>query len=154
MQLQILLPQINFGETFKKLSDHDLEVVRRESAQLFAEVTMGLVQDSSARAWSGYEYGLCIYAMQASMEFGKRGFRDDLSPRVAKLMQKPGLSHEYRLPPWIGDLTVHRAHRAYLIRQNPAYARVWPGTDATLPMVAPVLSPNHIDGYYLETIGE
>ena len=161
--LHVLLPQINFGDTFSKLADADLAVQRTDAAFLFEKLALAckhqghsthgrypgkVLKIRDIRAWVGYEYGLCVYAMQASMEWQRRGHHDDLTPRLAALAQ--GISHEYKLPPWIGNLDIHRAHRAHLLRQNEKYARVWPGTDVSLPMLYPVLSPHHIDGYYLE----
>lgn len=152
MQLHVLLPQINFGDTFSKLADADLDVQRRDAFDLFETLTHDRGgkerQVPAGRAWIGYEYGLSVYAMQCCMEWRKRGHRDSLTPRIADMMKT--VSHEYRLPPWIGDLDIHRAHRAHLLRQNPKYSRVWPGTDSSLPMLHPVLSPHHIDGYYIE----
>lgn len=154
VNLHILLPQINFGATFSRLADSELDVQRQDAAELLKILVLDGMENihfvPAANSWHGYEYALSVYAMQSCMEWRKRGHRDELTPHLAKLVLDNDISHEFRMPPWVGNLDIHRAHRAELLRRNDKYARMWPGTDASLPMLYPVLSPNHIDGYYLE----
>jgi hypothetical protein len=161
--LHTLLPQINFGETFRKLDNDTLKKQRLDAVSLFylllehkgfTDFKRRPISKERAKfameMWAGYEYSLSVYALQACATFRERrmGY-DTLTPRVVELLRASGDPHEYKLPPWIGDLHVHRSHRSILVARNERYAKEWPVTADNFAAIWPVLDATAKDGYFL-----
>lgn len=158
--LQTLLPQINFFQALGHLDNATLSRQRLEAASIFKVLVnragnsteIVKVAKRSADAWRGYEYGLAVYAMAACKVWSDRRLgHDTITANIALILKTRGISKDYKLPPWIGDLWVHRSHRSQLVTADPKYyGGKWPNTPEQMPFIWPVLDLEEPLGYFLQ----
>lgn len=107
----------------------------------------------SQDGWTGFEYTLGVYGMSACSHWqNERGKKDDLAFRIHAILED--IPHDLVMPPWVGDLNLHRSHRSYLIRKLPEhYAGLWPNTPENMPILWPQLVATDPRGYRLRLSG-
>lgn len=150
--LVTLLPNIKYGKALRSLADKELQQQCEDAWELFQEVsdTQNPLQLSyPARGWLGCEYQLGIYAaMACSVWRIERYHNSGPWAEVASLLAEWEPDHEK--PKWLGDLTVHRSHRSYLLRnRHVVYCEAWPNTPELMPIVYPQPTRHDARGYKL-----
>lgn len=153
------LPCIKFFNALQWLNDEDLGVQRDFVFQILRELRIAKRKGSpnshltlAAAGWRGYEYALGIYGMAACHVWRvDRGFSDTFYALIYNEMQR--WEKNFSMPPWVGDLNVHRSHRSCLIRGNESYLDIWPGTPEYMPAIYPEITHEDRRGYRLRISG-
>ena len=148
--MQTFLPYADFARSAAVLDDRRLGKQRVEGIQIVRALTVPAYAWKSHPAvlmWGGYEEALEAYLVAVCDEWAARGFDDtcrqtiraDLAgagvagPSPQQRMEEAG-----RLPPWLGDETLHRSHRASLLRKDPDHYGQFFGGEAF----------DDVEGYY------
>lgn len=150
-----LMPYIGFFKSVQSLDDARASRQRQDALKILK----GLMSDPavpyhiSQAGWSGYEYTLGVYGMSACSNWQqKRGHRDNLAFQIHQILE--GVPHDLDMPPWMGDLNIHRSHRSYLIRRLPEhYLPSWPNTPENMPILWPQLTDADSRGYRVRLSG-
>jgi hypothetical protein len=94
--------------------------------------------------WRGYEEALISYGEAICEQWTRLGYSDTVKDKL--LAYAPGgpqpqeqLTSGGRVPPWLGDLRVHRSHQSALLRKDPGwYRQYFPDIPDDLPYFWPV----------------
>lgn len=150
--MQTFLPFADFAASARTLDQRRLGKQRVEALQLLNALTVpghGWRNHPAARMWRGHEEALVRYTLEVCRVWCEQGFRDTCAAKVtAALRERLGvervrsqaeLADAGELPPWLGDDAFHRAHRASLVRKDPAHYRpIFGDVDEDLEYVWPV----------------
>jgi len=74
----------------------------------------------ASKMWQGYFYWLGCYGLAICREWKKRGYVDNVAP---KLIEEMGKYRDTGAPWWLGDKLFHRAHQSNLVRKLPEHYR-------------------------------
>ena len=89
--------------------------------------------------WAGHESVLAMYGCMICDEWKKRGYTDNMTPRITEYFKIFGPPSEAARPPWLGDPEFHRSHQSNLIRKFPEhYGPLFPGVPDNLEYIWPV----------------
>lgn len=138
--MQTFLPVADFTETAALLDDARLGKQRVEAYQIIRTldgVTKGWRNHPAVRMWRGYEPALLVYALAICDEWDRRGYADTVREKLAGHLRAEG--DEPKMPPWLGDESLHASHRSNLLRKDPDfYGRYDWREPPDLPYVWPV----------------
>ena len=106
--------------------------------------TYGWQNHPAVRMWRGYEQALISYGAAICDRWTSLGLRDTVKDKL--LAYAPGGSRTQEelasagwLPPWLGDVRVHRSHQSALVRKEPGwYRQYFPHVPDDLPYFWPV----------------
>lgn len=107
-----------------------------------------------SQMWVGFEYALCLHGLMLATELvSQRHLAVDEVPgaylsKIGTELENIGSTNR-SMPPWVGDLDVHRSHRSQLIAQTPDYTEKWPATPVAMPILWPQIVDNSPRGYRL-----
>lgn len=117
--MNTFLPFPSFAASVAVLDDQRLGKQRLECRQLLDTLrgrSQAWVNHPCTRMWRSHEWQLCQYAIQACLEWRKRGFKDSMldefTMACVNLVEGPN-------PPWLGSEGFHSSMRANLIRKDP-----------------------------------
>ena len=149
--MQTFLPYSDFDRCAEVLDDRRLGKQRVEALQIMRALTAevyGWKSHPAVLMWKGHEEALAAYAMAICAEWCHRGFADTCaatiradahSAGVFSVRSQAELLAADRLPPWLGDESLHRSHRSALVRKDPAwYRECFPDVADDLPYEWPV----------------
>ncbi|HKV83887.1 MAG TPA: MSMEG_6728 family protein [Ktedonobacterales bacterium] len=133
--MQTFLPYPNFRQTAACLDSRRLGKQRVEAYQILRTLQnpaqRGWQRHPAVLMWRGYEEALRDYMNAMIQEWVRRGFRNTMA--VAAVTEPP------TLPPWLGEPALHAAHRANLLRKDPAfYGQYGWSEPPDLPFIWPV----------------
>lgn len=118
--MQTFLPYGDFERSARCLDNRRLGKQRVEAFQILRTLERlddpqrrGWRNHPAVRMWQGYEDALRLYMNTMITEWRRRGFRNTME--LAPVAGTPAA------PPWLGDPAFHAAHRANLLRKDPAY---------------------------------
>ncbi len=157
--MQTFVPSIGFMRSASQLDDARLGKQRLETLQILDSIEngTGYKHHPINDMWRGYEEALVLYGLACLHEWVVvRRHGDSTTSQLKSWMDDLGMSHrevtygksgnvtgvaagqEIVVPPWIGNLWVHRSHRSNLIRKVPhMYGRMFPGTPLDMPYLWP-----------------
>lgn len=151
-RVQTFLPYPDFAATAEVLDIRRLGKQRVEALQVLRGLTVpgyGWRHHPAVKMWAGYEESLVRYGLEVCRVWAARGYADtcatslttQLGSRcgVSVVRPQPALAATADLPPWLGDPTLHRSHRAALLRKDPLSYRAWFGhVPVDIPYVWPL----------------
>ncbi|MFA5385599.1 MAG: MSMEG_6728 family protein [Eubacteriales bacterium] len=118
--MQTFLPYESFDQSARCLDSKRLGKQRVEAWQIYQALTVpgyGWKNHPAVQMWRDRKYAILNYGIQICQEWIRRGFADKMIGRfVSKLLYEYQISTA--LPPWLGDLRFHAAHRAILLAKN------------------------------------
>jgi hypothetical protein len=140
--MQTFLPYASFQQTARALDYRRLGKQRVETYQLLKALngeTRGWANHPAANMWRGHEAVLAMYGCMMCDEWKKRGYVDNMSPRIAEYFKIFGKPSDCPRPPWLGDPDFHVSHQSNLVRKFPEhYGPLFPGVPDDLPYIWPV----------------
>jgi hypothetical protein len=149
--MQTFLPYPDFVRSAAVLDPRRLGKQRVEVIQVVRALTRpdyGWKHHPAVRMWRGYEEALGRYGVEIVARWTSLGFADtceatiraDLaSVGIHEVRTQPVLGDLGRLPPWLGDDSLHRSHRSALLRKDPEwYGRYFDDVPEDLEYVWPV----------------
>lgn len=140
--MQTFLPFASFSKTAKSLDYKRLGKQRVETFQLLRAIngeTKGWANHPAARMWRGHESVLAMYGCIICDEWMKRGYTDNMTPRITEYFKIFGPPNECPKPRWLGDPDFHKSHQSNLIRKLPEfYGPLFSGVPDNLPYIWPV----------------
>lgn len=146
--MQTFLPYPDFARSVRCLDNRRLGKQRVEAYQILRTLERfndpqrpGWRNHPAVLMWRGYEDALRLYMNTAITEWIGRGFRNTMT--LAPIEGTPDM------PPWFGDPAFHAAHRANLLRKDPAYYGQFGWTEApTMPYIWPAPRGTGVNGDY------
>jgi hypothetical protein len=144
-----LLPSIGFYKSLKTMDDARVNKQRQDVLTILRALMGDGPHHISQDGWTGFEFALGVFGMTAcSVWQNQRGHRDNLSFQIHEILE--GVPHELDMPPWVGDLNLHRSHRSYLVRKNSDYyAAQFPNNPENMPIFWPQIVDSDPRGYRL-----
>lgn len=153
--MQTFLPYADFGESARALDTRRLGKQRVETLQIVRALTRpgnGWRHHPAVRMWRGYEEALGAYGAVICGEWRRRGFADTCEVKImddlaaagvaVPVRTEPELRAAGKLPPWLGDESLHRSHQSALVRKDPEfYGPQFEDVPADLPYVWPDGAP-------------
>ena len=133
--MQTFLPYPSMGLSVRCLDYRRLGKQRVEALQILNALSgksKGWTNHPATKMWRGYEAALRFYRDLCIEEWVRRGYKNT--------MQKEDAHRVIRLPPWLGDESLHASHRSNLLKKDPQHygqfgwsephdlAYVWPTT--------------------------
>ena len=135
--MQTFLPYPDFTKSAQCLDRLRLGKQRLECWQILRTlvgVSSGWKNHPAVRMWRGYEGLLRWYGLVICREWKRRGYKDNLTARLAAL----GIPSSFSRPQWLGG-PIHASHRSNLLRKDPVYYGQFGWTEGPdLPYVWPV----------------
>jgi len=134
--MQTFLPYPDFKQSVKSLDYRRLGKQRVEAFQLLKALelpTYGWQNHPATNMWRGYESALAVYMNCCIQEWVLRGYNNSMSYVMDSLVD----SDAVRLPPWIGDSSVHLSHQSNLYRKDPVFYSKFAEVGPNLPYVWP-----------------
>lgn len=133
--MQTFLPYPNFRQSAACLDNRRLGKQRVEAYQILRTLRnpeqRGWQHHPAVLMWRGYEDALRDYMNAMIEEWVRRGFRNT--------MEAVAVTEPPKLPPWLGEPAFHAAHRANLLRKDPAYYGQYGWSEPPdLPFIWPV----------------
>lgn len=145
--MQTFLPYADFGDTARVLDVKRLGNQRSEALVVVRVChipTYGWQNHPAVRMWREYREALVGYGVAICDEWSRRGFADTVRDKLleyadgARVRSQFDLASAGLLPPWLGDVRLHRSHQSALLRKDPLwYERYFPGVPADLPYYWP-----------------
>lgn len=129
--MQTFLPYADFDRTAAVLDDRRLGKQRVEVLQILRALTReryGWKSHPAVLMWAGNEEALARYGLVVCRAWRHRGGADTCDAKIRLELTELGLgdprdqdalARDGALPPWLGDETLHRSHRAALLRKDP-----------------------------------
>ena len=114
--MQTFLPYPSMGLSVRCLDYRRLGKQRVEALQILNALdgkSKGWVNHPDTKMWRGYEAALRFYRDLCIEEWVRRGYKNT--------MQKEDAHRVIRLPPWLGDESLHASHRSYLLKKDPQH---------------------------------
>lgn len=140
--MQTFLPYPWFNKTASVLDYRRLGKQRVETFQLLRALngeTKGWANHPAARMWRGHEALLALYGCMICDEWKRRGYTDNMSPRIAEYFKIYGKPSDSPKPPWLGDENFHRSHQSNLVRKDADFYRTYfPDVPDDLEYVWPI----------------
>jgi hypothetical protein len=140
--VQTFLPYPWFNKTASVLDYRRLGKQRVETLQLLRALngeTKGWANHPAARMWRGHESLLALYGCMICDEWKRRGYTDNMTPRIAEYFKIFGKPSESSKPPWLGDKNFHRSHQSNLVRKDADFYRAhFPDVPDDLDYVWPI----------------
>lgn len=131
--MQTFLPYADFEETALALDRRRLGKQRVEAQQILNAIERGggWSNHPAVLMWTGYEPALRLYRNAMIREWVARGYNNTM-----EITRSGG---RVRMPPWLGDQSLHASHRSNLLRKEPDFYRQhgW-GESPDLPYIWPV----------------
>lgn len=130
--MHTFLPKINFHASLRLLRDEELHQQRLDGLKVleYLKDEDDDPEDPCAESWRGFEYGLIVYTLAACSVWRLERRKTCSVWKEIKALEKGDPRKVYALPSWVGDIDVHRSHRAELIRRAPSFYRpLFPGND-------------------------
>lgn len=146
--VQTFLPMKSYRASLESLDPVRLNKQILECAQMIEAIldpARGYQNHPAVRMWRRHEKALCTYGVSACV------VRDDervvwFNNKIRELGAVRGIRRDsIIIPPWMGDLDLHRSHRSRLMEKDPEFYN-WEGTPENMPYLWPV---NESDGYRL-----
>jgi hypothetical protein len=145
--VQTFLPYPDFAATAGVLDRRRLGNQRSEALVILRVCripTYGWQNHPAVRMWRGYEEALISYGVAICDRWTALGYGDTVKAKLlvhaaeeARVQEQ--LARPRRLPPWLGDVRVHRSHQSALLRKDPAwYRQYFPDVPDDLPYFWPV----------------
>lgn len=141
--VQTFLPYPDFAATASVLDDRRLGKQRVEGLQIVKAIVVAGYpwrHHPAALMWAGHEDALECYLTAVCDEWQRRGFADTCRASIRAHLDTAGVAPPVpqavlaagdRLPPWLGDETLHRSHRGSLLLKDPEwYGRFFPPVEA------------------------
>jgi hypothetical protein len=155
--VQTFLPFPDFEASARVLDRRRLGKQRVETLQVargLIEPDYGWRNHPAVLMWRGHEEALGRYGQTVCRVWCELGHADSCEAKLLADLGRPGLAAPRSqaelaaagaLPPWLGDLELHRSHQSVLLRKDPGwYRRFFPGVPDDLPYVWPVRSPQAV----------
>lgn len=139
--MQTFLPLPAFTGCARALDDRRLGKQRGEALQLLRALVWpgyGWRHHPATVMWRGFVPALVGYGAAVCREGRRRGRADAVLPALLEFSggtvpEERWLYDNDLLPPWFGEESPHRSHRAVLVRKDPAHYRpLFPGAPADL----------------------
>ena len=113
--MQTFLPYPDFKRSVSVLDDKRLGKQRVECLKILKalETGKGWIHHPATKMWEGYEDALKDYMNECIIEWGRRGFKNNMQLNEIKV--------NYCLPHWFGDEDYHRSHKQNLLRKDFGY---------------------------------
>ena len=114
--MQTFLPYPSMGLSVRCLDYRRLGKQRVEALQILNALdgkSQGWVNHPATKMWRGYEAALRFYRDLCIEEWVRRGYKNT--------MQKEDAHRVIRLPPWLGDESLHASHRSNLLKKDPQH---------------------------------
>jgi len=114
--MQTFLPYPSMGLSVRCLDYRRLGKQRVEALQILNALdgkSKGWVNHPATKMWRGYEAALRFYRDLCIEEWVRRGYKNT--------MQKEDAHGVIRLPPWLGDESLHASHRSNLLKKDPQH---------------------------------
>ena len=156
--MQTFLPYPDFAACARVLDTRRLGKQRVETLQIVRALLVpdyGWRHHPAVLMWKGHPEALGRYGLEVCGEWRVRGFADTCQPKILADRSLLGvelvrgqeeLAAAGALPPWLGDLALHRSHQSALLRKDPEfYGPHFPGVPDDLPYVWPVRSQQAIE---------
>ncbi|MGA9869806.1 MAG: MSMEG_6728 family protein [Rhodococcus sp. (in: high G+C Gram-positive bacteria)] len=134
--MQTFLPHAGFVRSAHALDDRRLGKQRVETFQILRALvwpTYGWKRHPAVTMWRGFTPAVVAYGIATCREWAARGHADALEEQLLEYSAGTRysfdeLSAEGKLPPWLGDDTVHESHRRALANKSPdLYPKDWSG---------------------------
>ena len=149
--MQTFLPFPDFAATAEVLDARRLGKQRVEVLQILRALTFddyGWRTHPAVTMWNGYTEALVTYGVAIADQWVADGFADTVKPQLLEFTapapprSQAALAAAGDLPPWLGWESLHRSHRAALLRKDPDhYGPLFPGVDPDQPYVWPESAP-------------
>lgn len=136
--MQTFLPVASFAGSASALDRQRLGKQRVECLQILNALTgqsKGWVNHPAVRMWRGHERALIRYGVAVCDEWIKRGYNDSCRAKILAF-ESQFRDQSAIMPPWFGDIDLHRSHQSNLRRKDPDHY-AFPVPD-DLPYVWPV----------------
>lgn len=120
--MQTFLPYASFPNSLRVLDRARLGKQRVEAKQIYLAITDGGAwqHHPAVRMWRGHLTALAVYGAFASLEWIRRGYRDNLLQWFwDRLDCEPLFAAD--MPAWLGRVDFHASHRSNLLRKNPEH---------------------------------
>ena len=156
--MQTFLPYPDFAACARVLDTRRLGKQRVETLQIVRALLVpdyGWRHHPAVLMWKGHPEALGRYGLEVCGEWRVRGFADTCQPKILAHLGLLGvelvrgqeeLAAAGALPPWLGDLALHRSHQSALVRKDPEfYGPRFPGVPDDLPYVWPVRSRQSLE---------
>ena len=113
--MQTFLPYRSFEESARCLDYKRLGKQRVEAKQILNALDpnydgKGWVNHPATLMWKGYEDCLKRYSNAMIKEWVKRGYNNTM-----EIYDTP---NDFKLPPWLGRIELHKSHRMNLLRKD------------------------------------
>jgi hypothetical protein len=127
--MQTFLPYANFTQSAQALDNRRLGKQLVEVQQILKALSdpdYGWQNHPAVKMWRGYDWALAEYGVACYGEWitryykGKRGGKPYHKSGVFIAAQNFNLTHDIKLPPWLGG-PIHASHRAALKHKDPEY---------------------------------
>ncbi|WP_027505597.1 MSMEG_6728 family protein [Rhodococcus sp. UNC23MFCrub1.1] len=134
--MQTFLPDPGFARSAQLLDDKRLGKQRVETFQILRALvwpSYGWKNHPAVVMWRGFTPALVAYGIATCREWAARGRAEALEARLldysdGRAWTYDELRDDGRLPPWLGDDSVHASHRRALAAKAPqAYPADWAG---------------------------
>jgi hypothetical protein len=148
--VQTFLPFSDFAASAAALDLRRLGKQRVETLQILRALTFedyGWRNHPAVTMWSGYTEALVAYGVAVTTRWQQAGFADTVRPQLLEFLDagavrsQEELGEQGELPPWLGDSSLHRSHRAALLRKDPEHYALFGDVDPDLPYVWPPSAP-------------
>ncbi|MEY9212208.1 MSMEG_6728 family protein [Thermobifida halotolerans] len=129
--MQTFLPLPTFAACAEVLDDRRLGKQRVETLQILRALVWpeyGWQRHPAVAMWRGFVPALVAYGVAVCAEWRSRGRADATLPALLEFTggrapREAELFARDLLPPWLGDVALHRSHRSALLRKDPEHYR-------------------------------
>ena len=126
--MNTFLPYKSFVKSAQCLDYKRLGKQRVEAWQIYLALTKenyGWKNHPIVKMWKGYELALLYYGIIITLEWVKKGYKDNMAIRFCKeLRKREKLLNEFGcpiMPNWLGNKKFHSAMRSNLLRKDKKY---------------------------------
>lgn len=135
--MQTFLPFPDYVESAQVLDYRRLGKQRVEAKQILnaLENGGGWSNHPAVKMWRGYEFQLCLYAINVCQEWRRRGYKDSLLPFFIDKATEYADNNEE--PWWLGLNAFHKSHRSNLLRKDAGYYSMHFDEPHDLPYIWP-----------------
>ena len=130
--MQTFLPYEHFEASAKCLDRQRLGKQRVEVYQILRAlrgITKGWRNHPATKMWAGHEDALVEYGLWCCAEWARRGYVDNLAPKIRALASDLYEKADRSYPEWLGMDALHSSHRAALLRKDPEHYGQFGWTD-------------------------
>ncbi|MBC9735025.1 MSMEG_6728 family protein [Nocardioides marmotae] len=148
--MQTFLPYADFERSAHVLDPRRLGKQRVECIQVVRGLTVPTYawrNHPAVKMWRGHLEALGRYSFACCEAWVERGHHDTCAATIGADLAAAGvrevgtqaeLAAAEALPPWLGEVALHRSHRSNLVRKDPDYyGPLFPGVPDDLPYVWP-----------------